>query len=315
MNIKTKLKKTFLYEAYLGWRTKRKTKRLSKLSDRENIENAWEKEFGRKIDLDDPKTLDEKIQWLKLHDRKDIYTVWADKYACRDYIKEHFGEEYLVPLLFVTSNPKEINTKNIKEFPCVVKPNNSSGRYEFIRDPSKTKWPLLRYRCKQWLKVDYYQLSQEWQYKNIDRKIVVEKMLLDKNGHIPNDYKLHFIEGKLVFVYCSIDRESANYRQIYSPEWELLEFTWDSAGLPLADKNPIAKPASFDKMLEIGSAIAKGMHYVRVDFYDVDGKLYCGEITLHHGGGTDKFVPEKYDLIYGEMVQLDLKKSHEVRPK
>ena len=307
MKIKAKLKNTYLYQFILGWRIKRRTKELAKLSDRTNIENAWEERRGKKIDLDNPKTLNEKIQWLKLNDRKDIYTVWADKYACRDFIKHHFGSEYLVPLLFVTSNPKEINTKNIKDYPCVVKPNNSSGRYEFIRDPNKVRWGLLRYKCKQWLKVDYYQLSQEWQYKNIERKIVVEKMLLDKKGHIPNDYKLHFIEGKLAFVYCSIDREGANYRQIYSPEWELLDFTWDGSGLPLSDKRLIEKPSSFGKMLEIGNVIAKDMHYVRVDFYDVDGKLFCGEITLHHGGGVDKFVPEKYDLQYGDLVKLDLK--------
>lgn len=304
MNIKKLLKNTFLYEIRLGRLTKKQSIELSKHTDRENIEKRWEKEFGKKIDLDNPKTLNEKIQWLKLNDRKDTYTIWADKYGCREYIKEHFGEEYLVPLLFVTNNPKNINTKNIKEFPCVIKPNNSSGRYEFVKNPKKTNWRLLRYRCKQWLEVDYYQLSQEWQYKNIDRKIIVEKMLLTKQGHIPNDYKLHFIEGNLAFVYCSIDREGANYRQIYSPDWKLLDFTWDSTGLPLSNKTEINKPASFDKMLEIGKEIAKDMHYVRVDFFDVDGKLYCGEITLHHGGGTDKFNPSKYDIIYGDLVNL-----------
>lgn len=304
MSFKDKLKNTFSYQFYLGWRYTKAIHRLSKNDDATNIKLKWKKEFNKELDLSNPQTLNEKIQWLKLNDRKDIYTIWADKYACREYIKEHFGEEYLIPLLLVTDNAKDINKNNIKEFPCVVKPNNSSGRYQFIKDPNKINWRLLRLKCKQWLKVDYYRLSQEWQYKNMKPYIVVEKMLLNKNGHIPNDYKLHFIEGKLAFIYCSIDREGANYRQIYSPEWKLLDFTWDASGLPLSNKTKIAKPNTFDKMFEIGSAIAKDMHYVRVDFYDVDGKLYCGEITLHHGSGYDIFNPERYDLIYGETVKL-----------
>ena len=163
---------------------------------------------------------------------------------------------------------------------------------------------MVRRKCKLWLKRNYYLLSQEWQYKNIDRCIVVEKMLLNKDGKIPNDYKLHFIEGNLVFIYCSIDRQGNNYRQIYDTNWNLLPFTWDGNGKSHNAHLKIEKPASFKDMVRIGSSIAKGMHYVRVDFYDVDGKLYCGEVTLHHASGFYKFDPESYDYEYGKMVNV-----------
>ena len=207
-------------------------------------------------------------------------------------------------MLFVTDKASDINKETINDFPCVIKANHTSADYVLARTNSSIKWSRFKLQCKRWLKCNYYHISQEWQYSTMKRLIVVERMLLTKEGKIPNDYKLHFIEGKLVFIYCSIDREGDNYRQIYDPEWNLLNFTWDGNGKPPVKNKPIQKPLSFDKMHEFGKVIAKGMHYIRVDFYDVDGKLYFGEITLYHGGGFDKFVPSENDLKYGKMIHL-----------
>lgn len=278
---------------------------LSKLyGDKKMSEHRYKIVFGRDINWDNPQTLNEKIHWLKLNDRKPIYSIWADKYGSRAYIAEHFGEEYLVPLIFKTDRVKELNPDNIHEFPCVVKSNHASGCYRIYRSADEVNWKELRKECKTWLKMNYYAQSQEWQYKKIKRYIIVEKMLQTKSGKIPNDYKLHFLDGKLAFIYCSIDREGDNYRQIYSPDWKVLPFRWDGKNKPQTNFTPIPKPITFDKMVEIGQHFADKMHYVRVDFYDVDGKLYCGEITLHHGSGLDKFEPEKYDLKYGQMIDL-----------
>ena len=132
---------------------------------------------------------------------------------------------------------------------------------------------------------------------------MVEKLLLTHEGKIPNDYKLHFFNGKLGFVYCSIDREGGNYRNMYDPDWKPLYFSWGGHD---EDRGPeISPPASFPEMLRIGSEIAKMFHYVRVDFYDVDGKLYYGEITFHHGGGYNRFIPESYDRYFGDMLDLN----------
>lgn len=312
MSIKAFLKKNnFLYNLHSRHANRRRQALQRKLGDEGVTRVRWKQIFGKEIDLENPKTLNEKIQWLKLHDRKSIYVVWADKFACRDYIREHFGEEYLVPLILKTDKPSEINKENIGEFPCVIKTNHSSGQICLVRSPSAINWKHLRRNCKTWLKTDYYAYSQEWQYKDIKRYIVVEKMLLDKKGRIPNDFKLHFIEGQLVFIYCSVDREGKNYRQIYDVDWHILPFRWDAEAEPQTNFVPIEKPKTLEKMIEIGSHFAKQMHYVRVDFYDVDGKLYCGEITLHHGSGYDKFSPEEYDLRYGNLVKLDTNPSTE----
>lgn len=283
-------------------RNKYRRQRALSIGDKKLIEKQYAALFGHKPDLDNPKTLNEKIQWLKLNDRKDIYTTLADKYAVREWLAERFGAEYLVPLLFSTTNYKDITPGNIPDIPCIIKAAHSSGQNYICRDKNSVDWISLRNMCRMWLNVNYYYNFQEWQYKNIPPRIIIEKLLITNEGKLPNDYKLHFFNGNLGFVYCSIDREGGNFRNIYSPDWKPLYFTW--GGHDEKRGPEITPPESFAAMLEIGSAIAKMFRYVRVDFYNVDGKLYYGEITLHHGSGHNKFTPESYDLYWGEKLDL-----------
>lgn len=268
------------------------------------IKKRYKRTFGRPLDLNDPQTLNEKIQWLKLNERNDFQTLCADKYRAREYLKT-FGEDSLIPLLYHTDDWKTINFDTIPDVPCIIKGNSGSGNYIIVRNKDEIDIEKLRLTCHRWMVQNYYYTSNEWQYKNIKPCIIIEQLLLDKNGHIPNDYKLHYINGELQFVYCSIDREGENYRSIYTPAWERMDIEWvaprEHKGLKGAD---IPCPKTFPRMREIGDEIAKRFKYVRVDFYDVDGRLYYGEITLHHGSGFDTFVPEKYDKIYGEKLKL-----------
>lgn len=293
-----------LYKTYNCVRYVFPAKILGMKWDVYETQRKYKKAFGRPFDLKNPKTLNEKIQWLKLTDRKEFHTVCADKLAVRDYWKK-YGEEGLIPLYMHTNNPDEITYDSLPDVPCIVKCNSGSGSYEIIHDKNTVNFKELQKKCKRWLAINYYYVSQEWQYKDIQPCIIVEKLLLDSKGHIPNDYKLHFINGELQFIYCSVDREGENYRCIYSPEWERMEMEWvapkDHKGITGAD---IPKPATFEQMLMIGKDVASNFRYVRVDFYDVEGKLYYGEITLHHGSGFDTFVPEKWDLYYGEKLKL-----------
>lgn len=283
-----------------------KNKFSKQLSDEQMTALRFKHVFGREINLQNPTTLNEKIQWLKLHVRKDIQTVMADKYGARDYIRTHFGEEYLVPLLFETSDWRDITLDNIPDEPCIVKPNHGTGAYVIIRDKNRVDINALQLKCLEWLNTDFYKITQEWQYKNIKRRIIIEKLLQTKDGTIPNDYKLNYINGKLEFIYCSVGRESENKRNVYDANWNPLLFSWVEPYKDVTDirGKEIPAPPTLPKMMEIGEEIAKEFAYVRVDFYDVDGKLYIGEITFHHGGGFDVFVPDEYDLYYGEKLIL-----------
>lgn len=271
------------------------------------IKKKYFRVFGREVDLENPKTLTEKIQWLKLNVKEDFHTQCADKYLARNVWKK-YGEDGLIPLLYQTYDYRDITVDVIPDVPCIIKCNTGSATYKIIRSKKDVDIKKLQYDCRRWMVGNYYYRSQEWQYKNIKPCIIIEKLLLDSQGHIPNDYKLNYINGNLEFIYCSIDREGENYRSIYSPTWERLDFEWvakqDHKGaLNGAD---IPAPKTLERMIEIGADIAKKFHYVRVDFYEVDEKLYYGEITLHHGSGFDTFEPEMYDWYYGEKLKLGL---------
>ena len=307
MGIKSKLIKSnyYIYKLYCTFRYELPGKIFGNKYDIAEIKRKYKKIFGKKINLDNPQTLNEKLLWLMLNDREDIHTIVADKYRAREYWKQ-FGEDGLIPLLYMTYNWRDIKPENMPNEPCIVKFNSGSGSYEIIRDKNMVDYKKLRKKCRIWMALNFYYCSQEWQYKNIKHCIIIEKLLLDKNGHIPNDYKLHYINGELQFVYCSIDREGENYRSIYSPDWKRIDMEWVASrdhkgGLYGKD---ILPPPTFERMKEIAGEIAKKYKYVRVDFYDLDGKLYYGEITLHHGGGLDTFEPKEWDLVYGKKLQL-----------
>lgn len=265
--------------------------------------------FGRELDLENPRTLNEKIQWLKLYYNVDkpFYTKCADKFSARDYVAKEFGEEYLVPLLYETTDCSKLGYDTFPDCHCIVKSNHDSGHYYIVRDKNEVDFRWLRNECKYWLSVDYYKRGKEWQYKNIERRIIIEKLLETKDGKIPNDYKLHFINGELQFIYVSYDREGVNDRCVFDASWNRQPFVWleKVKYKPTLNTADVPKPASLNKMIEFGTRIAQNFKYVRVDFYDVDGKLYFGEITLHHGGGFDSFFPEEYDLYFGKKLNLN----------
>jgi hypothetical protein len=291
----------FIFQHWIRFNDFRNRLRHFFCSDVSVINRKWKKVFGAQIRWDNPQTINEKIQWLKINAFKPEMIEMADKYKSRDYFTRNFGPDGLVPLLLATNKASDISAENIKEFPCIIKPNNASGFYDIIRSPKDVNWHHIRRHCRTWLSYNYYADSQEKPYKYMKPMILVEKLLQDENNKIPNDYKLHFFNGKLGFIYCSIDRENKNYRAIYDDKWNRLPFSWVEKGVVEPDVNVgnIQKPTSLQKMIEIGSKIAKDFPYVRVDFYDINGKLYYGEITFYHGSGFDVFVPEKFDFEWG----------------
>lgn len=275
--------------------------------DKDRIDKKFLSVFGRKVNWDDPQTLNEKIQWLKLNGFEEFHSICADKYRMREYLYQKFGNNYYqIPVLYKTNNWRDITMDVIPDEPCVIKANHTQGDVWVVKNKSNVDIKKLRTDCRWALDRNLYKVTLEPQYKSIKPMILIEKLLLTKDGYIPNDYKLHYINGKLVFVYCSIGRETINKRNIYDANWKPLMFTWSEKYKdPTSLRGPeIDAPTSFSQMKELGAEIAKDFKYVRVDFYDVDGKLYFGEITLHHGSGFDVFVPEKYDRLYGELLNL-----------
>ncbi len=277
------------------------------ISDRKYISRKFKFYHGYDLNWNKLETLNEKMQWFKIYDRNERYVALSDKFKARDFFKNKFGEEYLVPLVLETQCVEDLNFDNFPDYPVVVKANHDSGNYRIVRDKNEIDFRKLQVDAKAWLKFNYYWEDREWPYKHIEPRIVVEKMLQTNEGKIPNDYKLNCFNGKVEFVYVSVDREGINKRNIYSRDWEPLYFTWNKKYYDHSNlRGPeIKAPSTFAKMIEFAEIIAKDYQYVRVDFYDVDGHLYFGEITQYHGGGFDQMLPKEWDYKFGNMISIN----------
>lgn len=295
-----------LFPLFLGVREAALYLTNKRFSDEQYLKKIFLKNQGYELDLENPQTLNEKLQWLKIHDRKDYHSINADKYAAREYIRNTFGEEYLIPLLFHTTDYRELIPQNLPDIPFVIKTNHGFGNSTIIRDKNLVDWNKLRMDYRRWLHNNYYYFDREWQYKNIKPRIIVEKLLLNKEKKVPDDYKLNYIEGNLEFIYVSVDREGTNKRNIYDPKWNPMHFTWARRGKNLSKLRgrEIPPPSNLQRMIEFGSVIARLYKYVRVDYYDVDGQLFFGEITQCHGGGFDQMLPFEFDQKFGAKIDL-----------
>jgi hypothetical protein len=280
--------------------------RYDRISDERFVKERFKMSQGYDLDLKNPKTLNEKICWLKLYYTHPDEHILADKFAVRDYIKKELGEEYLIPLVFHTSNYRDLIPENFPDYPVIVKANHDSGSYLIIKDKSKVDWKKLQVDARFWMSRNYYYSDREKQYKPIKPCIVVEKLLLTEKGKIPNDYKFNCFHGEVGFIYVSIDREGSNKRNIYDQNWNPLHFTW-AAKYKDVNKlrgEEIEPPSSLPEMIRLAKKLSKDFPYVRIDFYDVDGKVYFGEITQHHGGGGDQIRPFEWDEKFGNMINL-----------
>ncbi|MFD2823595.1 ATP-grasp fold amidoligase family protein [Lacinutrix iliipiscaria] len=273
--------------------------RYALVSDTALINKEFVKNLGYKPNLENPQTFNEKLQWLKLNDRTPLHTICADKYKVRDYVKEKIGEEYLIPLVFETKNPRAIVPENLPDYPVIIKTNHDSSGGIIVRDKSQHNWINVQNTLAKFLNINYYHRFKEWQYKNIERRIVVEELLMDKSGDIPFDYKMHYFNGKLEFTQVDIDRQKDHRRNLYDANWNLLDVQW-----VYKTGNDVERPKLFDKMIELGEKFAQDFCYLRVDFYHVNDKIYFGELTFHAESGSGAFNPKHYDDDFGKRLKL-----------
>lgn len=276
------------------------------MPDKMFLQCDWRKRKGYELDFSNLQTLNEKLQWIKVYDRNPLYSTLVDKYMVKDWFKLHYDEKFIIPTIATYNSPDEIDLSKLPE-KFILKCNHDSGNYLICTDKDEFDMNKAKSIFTKALSTNWYMVAREWPYKGIKKRLIIcEPLLQLKGGGIPNDYKLHYINGELQFVYVSFDRQGVNDRCTFDKDWNRLPFLWIPErtyreGMNTAD---VPRPKSFDLMKKYGSEIAKMFRYVRVDFYDVDGQLYFGEITLFHGSGYDEFFPKEYDYHYGKMLKL-----------
>ncbi|ONI37874.1 glycosyl transferase [Candidatus Epulonipiscium fishelsonii] len=301
MNIKIikKLKRLILnpYEifGYLGRR-----ELLNWIPDKLYLMLRCKAKLGYFPNLNNPKTFNEKLQWLKLHDRNPRYTKLVDKYEVRKYIAKKIGKEYLIPLLGVWDNFDEIDFDKLPN-QFVLKATHDSGGVFICKDKNNFNKEDARKKINKSLKRNYYWGEREWPYKNVKPKIICEKYMVDESGYELKDYKIFCFNGKPKLIQVNYGRFTNHKRNYYNLKWQHLDLEINSP----TDKNVIIqKPKNFDKMIQLARILSKDFAHVRIDFYSIKDKLYFGEITLYHGSGYEEIRPFKYDKLMGSWINL-----------
>ena len=279
---------------------------LGLLSDKAYYALMFRFNHGYAMPWNDARTLNEKIQWLKLNDRRPHYGDWADKWTVRNQVARRIGAQHLVPLLARGARFEDIDWHGLTP-PFMVKPSHLSGSTRAFAAGERVDLRALASDCRRWLKQRYGRRSREWQYGLVEPSILVEELLAMPDGAEVLDYKLHCLDGRATFIQVDLDRRTARRRNLYDRDWNLLPFTWSICvgDRPLWPNGAaVERPARLDDLIRLSEALAEGFPYLRVDWYVIGAALYFGEATFHPGAGYERILPYSWDVALGRQLVL-----------
>lgn len=261
----------------------------------------WYK-MHRELHLEEPVSFSEKLQWLKLYDRKPIYTTMVDKYAAKQYVSDCLGEQHIIPTLGVWDSFDEIDFDTLPDR-FVLKCTHDSGGLVIVKDKSKIDRESARKKIESSLKRNYFWQGREWPYKDVKPRILAEAFMENKNGEPLRDYKFYCFNGEPGFLYISEGLENHATASI-----SFVNLDWTFAPYERSDYKPFQtlppKPERFADMLRIAKTLSKGTDFLRVDLYQINGEIYFSELTFSPCGGMMPFREEKHDFEIGKMLKL-----------
>lgn len=259
--------------------------------------------FGHRINWKNPMTFNEKLQWLKLYDRKPEYTMMVDKVMVKDYVSQLIGSEYVIPTLGVWNNPDDITFETLPS-QFVIKCNHNSGGLIICKDKSTLNQKNAKKKLRKSLKENFFYVGREWPYKNIQKKVFVEKFMSDDSSNELNDYKFYCFGGKPELVMFSTGRYQGKLCfDYYDMHWNKLNLEWDQPN----SSAEIPCPVCFSEMKDIATKLSQGIPHVRVDLYCINGRPYFGELTFFDASGFGHFSPSYWNLKLGNLIQLPQK--------
>ncbi len=276
---------------------------LNFLPDDKYLKLMFWARMNRKLDLNHPYTINEKIQWLKLFDRNKEYVQLVDKYSVRSYIEKKLGEEYLIPLVGGPWNTfEEIDFSSLpRQF--VLKCTHDSGGLVICQDKDKLDLIWAKKKINKSLKNNYYWSGREWPYKNVRPQIIAEKFMLDDSNEELKDYKILCFNGKPDnIMVCTGRFQSGVKYYFFDKEWNFLRYQKADEDLPTEFSLP--KPKHLDDMLRVAELLSKGMQFSRIDLYEANDRVYFGEITLYPDSGFDTDISFDTDVLFGEKLNL-----------
>lgn len=281
---------------------------LRKLPDKWYLSLKYYKEFGRFPNWKDPQTFSEKLQWLKLYDRKPEYTMMVDKYAVKKYVADIIGEKYVIPTLGLWDRPEDIEWDKLPN-QFVLKTTHGGGNEGVAICYNKSTFDRQKAisLLNKDLRTDLYVVWREWPYKNVPKRIVAEKYIEpNPETNDLSDYKFFCFDGKVKGLFVATERQNPNEEvkfDFFDADYNHLPFR---QGHDHAKVTP-PKPKNFELMKQLAEKLSKGIPHVRVDLYDLGDKVLFGELTFYHFSGLVKFEPEEWDYKIGEWLKLPVK--------
>ena len=264
---------------------------------------------GKRLHLKHPKTYNEKLQWLKLNDRKPEYTTMVDKYAAKEYVANIIGKEYIIPTLGVWDRPEDIAWDDLPH-QFVLKTTHGGGSKGVVICRDKDTFDRAEAIChlRSSMKKSLYRNYREWPYKDVKHRVIAEELLQENNPSTKsgqeneiNDYKFFCFNGRPLNCGVFSGRWSRMAADYFDMEWSHLPFTLK--GNPCAGTTP-SKPKAFETMYQLATKLAAGHPHIRVDFYEVNGKVFFGELTFYSASGFGQFEPDEWDKIWGSQLEL-----------
>ena len=290
---------TMLHTPRIFWKKFAASPAFRLLPDKTALKIMYKNTYGKALDLKNPKTFNEKLQWLKLNDRKDIYTIMVDKYLAKDYVAEKIGEEYIIPTLGAWDRFEDIDFDSLPE-QFVLKCNHGSGDVVICKDKQKLDLDAAKKKMTKALRTDFYKIAREWPYKNVPRKILAEKYMSNGDDTDIADYKFFCFGGKPHYMFVATDRSTDCRFDFFDMDFCHL----DLENIHIQADKPIARPENLELMKSLAGKLSEGLSQARIDFYEVNGKVYFGEITLFHAAGFSTFHPETWDRTFGDLIEL-----------
>lgn len=267
------------------------------------IEKEYKRRTGQDLNLEKPEKYTEKMQYAKLYLNTPLKTNLSDKYLVREWVEEKIGENYLIPLLGAWDKFSEINFDELPN-QFVLKLNSGSGTNIVVKDKSQFDLKKSKMKFDRWLAKNFaFSGDIQLHYKDIKPKIIAEEYIEDSDGEL-KDYKFLCFDGKVFYCWVDIGRQTTHYRNVYDLDWNLQP--WKQH---YYDNSPhqIEKPENFDEMVDIAKTLCEGFSHTRVDLYNVNGRIYFGEMTFTNGSGHELIHPEKYNYMLGDLWELDNK--------
>lgn len=275
---------------------------LNSMSDEVYLKITYYLHFHRKLDFGNPKTFNEKLHWLKVFNHKPEYTMMVDKYEVKKYVADKIGQQYVIPTYGVWDCFDDIDFESLPN-QFVLKCTHDSGGVVICKDKSKLDRKKAKEKLELSLKRNYYYIEREWPYKNVKPRIIAEAYMAENSGEDLKDYKLMCFSGKVKCSFtCSNRDENGNLNvNFYDKNWLPMPFERHYPRNPLETE----KPDKYEEMVSAAEILAEGIPFVRIDFYQINGRVYFGEITFFPGAGLEEFTPDKWDYILGDWIKLE----------